>query len=121
MTFFALADRGTAMAVACLLQTPFPIMEESARQKALNEIGAYAKRIDAPRPDGTAPIRLGLICTVYFRNGGQPGTALKVLQCFGRFIEQFGEHLTGQIHSFSGQKVFKVHKDSIENNPQPQT
>lgn len=58
-------------------------------------------------------VRLGLICTVYFRNGGQRNMGYKVLGCFERFAEQFGVHLLGQFHEFSGRGFTSLRKGSI--------
>ncbi|AOY02387.1 hypothetical protein BJP62_15895 [Jeongeupia sp. USM3] len=75
-------------------------------------IANRANFIDGILPDGQTVARLGLICTVYFRNGGQPATGQKVLACFDQFNAEFGQHLTGQLHSYSS-RFSSLRKDSI--------
>lgn len=47
-------------------------------------------------PDGTPVVRLGLIATLYFKEGYTPESKQKVMECFARFNNEFGSHLTGQ-------------------------
>lgn len=81
--------------------------------QAYARISSQADFIDGVTPDGLVLAKLGLICTVYFRNGGQRETGYKVLGCFDGFVEQFGEHLQGQFHDFSGRGFTTLRKDSI--------
>ncbi|MGZ7458325.1 type VI immunity family protein [Pseudomonas sp. Ma2-10] len=46
--------------------------------------------------DNTPVVRLGLIATVYFKEGYLFESKQKVLECFDRFKEEFGQHLKGQ-------------------------
>ncbi|WP_080509381.1 DUF3396 domain-containing protein [Chromobacterium subtsugae] len=88
-------------------------VQEYPRMQAYARIASQADFIDGVTPDGLVLAKLGLICTVYFRNGGQRETGYKVLGCFDRFVEQFGEHLQGQFHDFSGRGFTSLRKDSI--------
>ncbi|WP_247842291.1 type VI immunity family protein [Pseudomonas sp. MWU12-3103b] len=47
-------------------------------------------------PDGTPVVRLGLIVTLYFKEGYTLQSKQAVMQCFARFKEEFGQHLKGQ-------------------------
>lgn len=88
-------------------------VQEYPRMQAYARIASQADFIDGVTLDGLVLAKLGLICTVYFRNGGQRETGYKVLGCFDRFVEQFGEHLQGQFHDFSGRGFTSLRKDSI--------
>ncbi len=88
-------------------------MQENQRMQAYAGISKNVDFIEGVTPEGVVLVRLGLICTVYFRQGGQRETGYKVLGCFDRFVEQFGEHLQGQFHDFSGRGFTSLRKDSI--------
>ena len=87
--------------------------QEYQRMQAYARIAKQVDFIEGVTPEGLVLVRLGLICTVYFRNGGQRDMGYKVLGCFDRFVEQFGEHLQGQFHSLSGRSFTSLRKDSI--------
>ncbi|PTU67137.1 hypothetical protein DB032_20505 [Chromobacterium sp. Panama] len=95
------------------------VVDENINEQQLRYLNAYgcilnqADYIDGVSPEGEALVKLGLICTVYFRNGGQRDVGYKVLGCFDRFVEQFGEYLQGQFHSLSGRSFTSLRKDSI--------
>lgn len=61
-------------------------------------------------PDSTPVIGLGLIATVYFKEGYLLESKTKVIECFDRFKEEFGQHLKGQ---FNGQ-YNKLTNDSFK-------
>lgn len=88
-------------------------MQENQHMQAYAGISKNVDFIEGVTPEGVALVRLGLICTVYFRQGGQRDMGYKVLGCFERFAEQFGEHLQGQFHSLSGRRFTSLRKDSI--------
>ncbi|WP_158274381.1 DUF3396 domain-containing protein [Chromobacterium sp. Panama] len=87
--------------------------QEYQRMQAYARIAKQVDFIEGVTPEGVVLVRLGLICTVYFRKGGQRDIGYKVLGCFDRFTEQFGEHLQGQFHSLSGRRFTSLRKDSI--------
>ncbi|MGR6740009.1 type VI immunity family protein [Pseudomonas chlororaphis] len=47
-------------------------------------------------PDNTPVVRLGLIATVYFKEGYLLESKKRVMECFDRFKEEFGQYLKGQ-------------------------
>ncbi|MBB3238531.1 hypothetical protein FHW68_000003 [Pseudomonas sp. Tn43] len=61
-------------------------------------------------PDNTPVIRLGLIATVYFKEGYLLESKQKVMECFARFKEDFGQYLNGQ---FDG-RYKKLTNDSFK-------
>jgi hypothetical protein len=86
---------------------------KTKRARLLREMAEQSPYIDAKLPTGETVARLGLICTVYFRHGGKFEMGKRVLQCFDRFVAEFGEHLTGQFHSLSGRRFSSLRADSI--------
>lgn len=88
-------------------------VQEYQRMQAYARIANQVDFIEGVTPEGVVLVRLGLICTVYFRNGGQRNMGYKVLGCFERFAEQFGVHLLGQFHSLSGRRFTSLRKDSV--------
>jgi hypothetical protein len=72
-----------------------------------------SRYIDGMLSTGEVVARLGLICTVYFRHGGKPVVGNRVLQCFDRFVAEFGEHLKGQFHEPPGKRFSSLRADSI--------
>ncbi|MCD5361062.1 DUF3396 domain-containing protein [Chromobacterium aquaticum] len=95
------------------------VVDENINEQQLRYLNAYgrilnqADYIDGVSPEGEVLAKLGLICTVYFRHGGQRDMGYKVLGCFDRFVEQFGPHLKGQFHDFSRRGFTSLRKDSI--------
>ena len=96
------------------------VVDENINEQQLRYLNAYgrilnqADYIDGVSPEGEVLAKLGLICTVYFRKGGQRDMGYKVLGCFDRFTEQFGEHLQGQFHSLSGRSFTSLRNGSIK-------
>ncbi|MFJ2318655.1 type VI immunity family protein [Pseudomonas sp. NPDC087817] len=46
-------------------------------------------------PDGTPVAKLSIIITLYFKEGYTAGKKLKIIDCFGKFNDEFGAHLNG--------------------------
>lgn len=63
---------------------------------ALEKLTEQAPGLTFELPDGTPVIKLGLIATLYFKEGYTPQSKLAVTQCYERFKEEFGQHLKGQ-------------------------
>jgi hypothetical protein len=88
-------------------------IQEYQRMQAYARIANEVDFIEGVTPEGVVLVRLGLICTVYFRKGGQRDIGHKVLGCFDRFAEQFSERLQSQFHDFSGRGFASLRKGSI--------
>jgi hypothetical protein len=86
---------------------------EDKRILTFREIADQSRYIDGALSTGEVVARLGLVCTVYFRHGGKPAVGNRVLQCFDRFVAEFGEHLKGQFHDFSGGHFTSLRTNSI--------
>ncbi|MBU6960288.1 DUF3396 domain-containing protein [Pseudomonas sp. CVAP len=61
------------------------------------KLAAMAPNLCFELPDGTPVVKLGLIATIYFKEGYTTEKKLKVMECFRAFYEEFGEHLKGQL------------------------
>lgn len=64
----------------------------------LNSLEKHAPDLTYSLPDGSVVIHLGLIVTVYFRQGYTEQSKRAVMRCFTRFKEEFGAHLVGQFY-----------------------
>jgi hypothetical protein len=62
----------------------------------LEKLSENAPDLSFELPDGTSVVRLGLIVTLYFKDGYTLQCKQAVMQCFARFKEEFGQHLKGQ-------------------------
>ncbi|RMO04205.1 hypothetical protein ALQ47_02280 [Pseudomonas cichorii] len=62
----------------------------------LEKLTDQAPNLAFELPDTTPVIRLGLIATLYFKEGYSPESKKRVVECFDRFKEEFGQHLKGQ-------------------------
>lgn len=63
---------------------------------ALEKLTKQAPDLVFELPDNTPVVRLGLIATVYFKKGYLLKNKKRVMECFDRFKEEFGQHLKGQ-------------------------
>ncbi|MFJ2536464.1 hypothetical protein [Pseudomonas sp. NPDC087614] len=54
-----------------------------------------AKDFSYELPDGTPVVKLGVIATLYFKEGYTAGKKLKIIDCFRKFNDEFGAHLNG--------------------------
>lgn len=70
-------------------------LEEMA-MNTLEELICQAPDLAFELPDNTPVVRLGLIGTVYFKAGYLLENKKKVMECFERFKEEFGQYLTAQ-------------------------
>lgn len=77
---------------------------------ALEKLKERAPDLEFELPDGTPVVKLGLIVTLYFKEGYTAKSKQKVMECFGRFNEEFGSHLKG--HYF--QRYKKLTSSSVE-------
>ena len=62
----------------------------------LEKLSEQAPDLTFELPDNTPVVRLGLIATLYFKEGYSLQSKRNVMQCFTRFKEEFGQHLKGQ-------------------------
>lgn len=62
--------------------------------------------------DGTPVVKLGVIATLYFKNGYTAEVKTSVMDCFRAFHEEFGVHLKGQIKD----KYTKLTQQNFEKN-----
>lgn len=79
---------------------------------ALKNLIASVPNLEFWLPDNTPVVRLGLIATVYFKEGYLLESKKKVMECFDRFKEEFGQHLKGQ---FDG-RYKKLTDDNFKKN-----
>ncbi|QEI09221.1 DUF3396 domain-containing protein [Pigmentiphaga aceris] len=59
----------------------------------LENLLAHAPNLEFTLPDGTPVVRLGLIATIYFKEGYSHESKARVVACFQRFKDEFGAHL----------------------------
>lgn len=62
---------------------------------ALEKLQERAPDLAFELPDGTPVVKLGLIVTLYFKEGYTLENKQKVMECFTRFHKEFGSHLKG--------------------------
>ncbi|QAY93459.1 type VI immunity family protein [Pseudomonas sp. ACM7] len=65
---------------------------------ALEKLTKQAPNLAFELPDNTPVVKLGLIATVYFKEGYFLESKKNVMECFDRFKEEFGQHLKGQFY-----------------------
>ena len=63
---------------------------------ALERLAQRAPNLEFELPDDTPVVKLGLIVTLYFKEGYTLEIKQRVMACFERFHEEFGAHLKGQ-------------------------
>jgi len=82
----------------------------------LEKLAQQAPSLEFELPDGTPVIRLGLVATLYFKEGYTTAVKEKIVECFERFYEEFEAHLNWQVASrpqkLSKQK-FEKHREAI--------
>jgi hypothetical protein len=61
--------------------------------------------------DGVPAVRLGLIVTLYFRNGYEPAIKERIANCFRRFSTEFGSSLQGMVYK----RYKKYSSQTLEN------
>lgn len=64
----------------------------------LKKLEQQASDLSLESSDGTEVVRLGLIATLYFKNGYTSHTKQKIAACFTRFHEEFKPHLNGMVY-----------------------
>lgn len=64
---------------------------------ALEKLKERAPDLEFELPDGTPVIKLGLIVTLYFKEGYTAESKQKVVECFEHFYEQFKPNLKWQV------------------------
>lgn len=62
----------------------------------LEKLAERAPELAFELPDGTTVVKLGLIATLYFKEGYTAKNKQKVMECFDRFYNEFGSELKGQ-------------------------
>ncbi|AWH29594.1 type VI immunity family protein [Stenotrophomonas sp. YAU14A_MKIMI4_1] len=68
----------------------------------IDDIEREIDKIELRNAKGRPVIRLGLIATLYFRNGQQPAARKKVAACFSEFYAEFGDVLRGMVYGRRG-------------------
>jgi hypothetical protein len=63
---------------------------------ALEKLAERAPDLAFELPDGTPVVRLGLIATLYFKEGYTLKSKQRVMECFKRFHDELGSRLKGQ-------------------------
>lgn len=63
---------------------------------ALEKLKERAPDLEFELPDGTPVVKLGLIVTLYFKEGYTTESKKKVVECFERFYKEFVGQLRGQ-------------------------
>ncbi|MFJ7795577.1 type VI immunity family protein [Pseudomonas sp. NPDC096950] len=61
------------------------------------KLAAMAPDLCFELPDSTPVVKLGLIATIFFKEGYTAEKKLKVMECFRAFHDEFGKHLRGQL------------------------
>ncbi|HEC50552.1 hypothetical protein LCGC14_0443290 [marine sediment metagenome] len=82
----------------------------------LEKLAQQAPGLEFELPDGTPVIRLGLVATLYFREGYTTAVKEKIVECFERFYEEFETHLNWQVASRPqklSRQQFERHRDAI--------
>ncbi|WP_347904594.1 type VI immunity family protein [Pseudomonas purpurea] len=84
--------------------------------KGLEQLVERAPDLAFELPDGTPVVKLGLIATLYFKEGYTTQIKQKVMECFDRFYSEFGSELKaqwGERHSKLTPDSFKKSRDKI--------
>ncbi|UCO98908.1 DUF3396 domain-containing protein [Metapseudomonas lalkuanensis] len=63
---------------------------------ALDKLKDQTPNLEFELPDGTPVVKLGLIATLYFREGYTTERKQRVVECFERFYKEFKPHLKWQ-------------------------
>ncbi|MBP5942953.1 MULTISPECIES: type VI immunity family protein [unclassified Pseudomonas] len=61
----------------------------------LEKLSANAPDLTFELEDGTSVVRLGVIATVYFKEGYTATKKSKIIECFEKYHDEFGAHLKG--------------------------
>lgn len=65
---------------------------------ALDKLKERAPELEFELPDGTPVVKLGLIVTLYFKDGYTTENKQKVVECFERFYKEFKPYLKWQVY-----------------------
>lgn len=91
---------------------------------ALEKLTERAPDLAFELPDGTPVVKLGLIATLYFKDGYTLDTKRKIDECFSKFYEEFQQHLKCQVfrrHKKLTSATFaKTRKQVLETGPNDQ-
>ncbi|MGY2293345.1 type VI immunity family protein [Pseudomonas sp. SDO528_S397] len=74
------------------------------------KLAATAPDLSFELADGTSVVKLGLIATIYFKEGYTTEKKIKVMECFRTFYKEFSSHLNGQLRN----KYEKLSSDKFE-------
>lgn len=77
---------------------------------ALEKLKERAPDLEFELPDGMPVVKLGLIVTLYFKEGYTSESKRKVVECFERFYEEFKIHLKWQ----AGERYHKLTPERFE-------
>lgn len=66
--------------------------------KSLSNLNDQAPDLTLEQPDGTQVIKLGLIATLYFKEGYSLEKKNKIDECFARFYKEFEPHLKTMVY-----------------------
>ncbi|OXI84271.1 hypothetical protein CFB40_24880 [Burkholderia sp. AU31652] len=79
----------------------------------LQALSRYQEDLSVRLADNSMGVLPGVIGTVFFERGSQPGVRQAILDCFDRFAEMFGKHLKGGKDSDLG-KFTKRNEKGVE-------
>lgn len=88
---------------------------------ALEKLAEQAPELEFELPDGTPVVKLGLIVTLYYKEGYTAESKQRVMECFKRFYDEFGSHLKGQFHDrfkkLNAASFEKIRQQILESGP----
>ena len=91
---------------------------------ALAKLKECAPNLEFELPDGTPVVKLGLIVTLYFKEGYTLESKQKVMECFTRFHKEFGTHLKGhyseRYKKLTADSFDKIHSKILSSEPNEQ-
>lgn len=88
---------------------------------SLEKLKKLAPDLEFELPDGTPVVKLGLIITLYFKEGYTTETKKKIGECFARYYEEFQPQLKSMVfrrnRKLTPDAFSKAHKQVIETEP----
>lgn len=89
---------------------------------AMSKLALQAQQIAHTNREGRPVVRLGLIVTLFYRNGHTLESKQRIEECFVRFFEEFRPHLRGQFfkraRSFSPAGFTRCRKQVLASGPE---
>lgn len=90
----------------------------------LEKLAGRAPDLAFELPDGTSVVKLGLIITLYFKEGYTLDTKLKIDECFAKFHEDFYSQLKSMVYrrfkKLTGAGFNKARQQILETDPNDQ-